>query len=133
MKNPEIVRLAHGEIPGPIHVGRIPRVWADQLGASTCWVKFSFFNLCKQAGKHQDVELGFYEDIDWILEHGEVIFDPKDNVLHFVGDTRAVCGHRTKVTVKATRGRSELFMTSAHRLRERDYNRLKRKALHGKN
>jgi hypothetical protein len=108
-------------------------VWAEQLRATTRRVKFSYFNLCKQASKHRDVELAFYEDIDWILENGEVVFDPRDNVLHFVGDTRDVCNYRTQVTVKATRGRGELFMTSAHRLRDRDYERIKRKAMHGKN
>lgn len=132
MKNPGIIRLATGEVEGPIHVGRIPRNWADRLGVSDRWVKLSYHTLGKQVARHGDIELGYYDDIDWVLEHGEVITDPKPHVLHFVGDTAEVYGYRTKVTVKATRSQNQLYMTSAHKLRDRDYKRYKRKAMSSK-
>lgn len=128
MPHLEIIRLAVGETAGPIHVGQMPRHCARYLGVPTTWVKLSIYNLTKQMAHHGDFTMDSFEDIPWILENGEIIHDLKPNYLHFVGDTRPACGHRTKVTVKATGGQSEAFMVSAFRLRQPDYERIKRKA-----
>ena len=93
----------------------------------------SFYSLTKQFARHRDFMLSSYEEVEWILENGEVIVDVRENVLHFVGDTRGTCGYRTKVTVKAARSRDAIFLTSAHRLRERDYERLKRQRRRAEN
>lgn len=125
--NPDIARLAHREIPGPIVVGRLRPGVAKSFGADTNWVWMSFDTLRKQLAHHREHPLDFYSDLDWLLLKGEALSDPRPNcftVILPLGD-----GNRLfKATLKVVKANKRVMLLSLHKISRSDYKRIVRRA-----
>ncbi len=124
-----LIRLAIGEKTAPIRVGRIPSDVARKLGCAVQTVYISEYSIRKQFIRHRDFRAEWYEHLEWMITNGEIIYDNKDrNVVHFVSDCRDMTNFLVKATVKATKRKHELWLTSVHKFRDRDHRRLLRRS-----
>ncbi len=127
--NPDIVRLAHGEIGGPIIVGRVRSVVASRYGAEENWVWLSKQTLQKQLLHHPEITLDYYEDLEWLFRHGEVVEDYQPGRFHvFAGQGVQSIQTRMKACLKVVSGNRRIMMVSLHAVRARDYRRLLRRS-----
>jgi len=127
--NPEIVRMLLGEIEGPITVGRLSTAAAIILEAKSSWVWLSKETLVKQLTKHPELSLSDYVDMSWVLQTGEIVKDRQVNRLHFLASTHFHKKPRMhKVTVKVAKNSERAFLISAHWVRPRSAEKLKRLA-----
>jgi hypothetical protein len=125
--NPEIARLASGEVCGPITIGRAHRQVSVLLGATDLYVWLSFDTLKKQLSHHSELSLDFYENLEWLLRHGEVEPDGRPDCVFITATTGD--GQRSYAAkVKVVRRNSRLMLLSVHRVRPRDIRRMRRKA-----
>ena len=123
----EIFRLATGEIPGPIIVGRVSGNVQRALGAPSRTVLLSRDTLEKQMTRHGKLTLsGYYDYIPDTLEHGEA-FRMHDRRVSMILDVRQSRGRRFNVVVKSTTDRHELYAIGLYPLRENDWVRTLRK------
>ena len=127
MEIEEIFRLATGEIPGPIIVGRVSGNVQHALGASSRIVLLSRDTLEKQMTRHGKLTLsGYYDYLPDAVEHGEA-FRMHDRRVSMILDVRQSRDHRFNVVVKSTTGRDKLYAISFYPLRENDWTRTLRK------
>ena len=123
----EIFRLATGEIPGPIIVGRVSGNVQRALGASSRTVLLSRDTLEKQMTRHGKLTLsGYYDYLPDALEYGEA-FRMHDRRVSMILDVRQSRDRRFNVVVKSTTTRHELYAISLYPLREKDWRRVLRK------
>lgn len=126
--NPDIARFAHGEIFGPICIGRIRSGLTRNIGADSNLVWLSFDTLRKQLAHHPELALDFYEDLDWLLHDGEAIADRRDRCLNIVRTLHDVGGRQRwyKATIKSIRSNGRIMLLSVHKIGPADYKRLVR-------
>jgi hypothetical protein len=123
--NPQIARLAHGEIPGPIRVGRVRSGVTKLIFASSSSVWLSFDTLRKQLAHHPELTLDFYDDLEWLLLDGEVILDRRERCLSIVKAVDDQPKARLfKATIKCVRSNGFMMLLSVHKIRHGDYKRL---------
>ena len=123
----EFFRLATGEIPGPIIVGRVPGNVQRALDAPTRTVFLSRDTLEKQMTRHGELTLsGYYDYMLDALQHGKAFRMPNWRV-SLVLDLRYIRERRFNIVVKSTETHDELYAISFHPLRGRDWDRILRK------
>ena len=123
----EFFRLAAGEIPGPIIVGRVSRNVQTALGVDTRAVLLSRNTVEKQMRRHGKLTLsGYYDYLPHALEHGEA-FRLHDRRVAIILDVRHSRDHRLSVVIKSTKDRDGLYAISLYPLREKDWARTLRK------
>ena len=128
MSTPDHIRLAMGEIDGPVRIAALSVESARKIGANTRSVLLSKHNLKKQFEHHPEFEIHHTEIIQWIIETGEEVLDRKSSVIHYVANCAEIFGYSAKVTIKSTKTGNEVWFTSMHPIRDRDIKRLKRRA-----
>jgi hypothetical protein len=114
MSHPDIVRLALGEIDGPIDICSVPASVAVALGSSARRVWLSRATIEKQFRHHPEFRVHHVDDFDWMIANGEPYLHHKGGVVYFICSYRTEFQHRYKITVKATKRRHQLWLTSAH-------------------
>ena len=119
------MRLACGEIDMPIRIGRIPKTIAHLYQSDGRWLYLSRPTLLKQLSHHPEILPGFYEELDWLFASCEHIPNRRANCFHLVSNGAE---HRWKVTIKVIPSNQRLLTLSIHELRDRDYNRLIKRA-----
>ena len=123
----EFFRLATGETPGPIIVGRVPGNVQRALDVSSRTVLLSRDTLEKQMARHGKLTLsGYYDYLPDALEHGEA-FRMHDRRVSMILDVRHAHDYRFNVVVKSTTDRDRLYAISFYPLRENDWTRTLRK------
>ncbi len=123
----EFFRLATGETPGPIIVGRVPGNVQRALGVSSRTVLLSRDTLEKQMTRHRKLTLsGYYDYMPDVLQRGEAFRMP-DWRVSLVLDLRHLRGYRFNIVVKSTENHEELYAISFYPLRENDWDRTLRK------
>lgn len=127
-ETPEVVKLANGEIAGPIMVGRTSEAVARALTVPQRWVWLTRDTLSKQLSRHPEMPIGTYEDMSWVLESRMVIPDPRAGRLHLIATAQTDELRYFKCTIKHTQNSERLFLLSAHMLRPRSFNRLVKRA-----
>lgn len=127
--NPEITRLAAGELAMPIRVGRVPHTAAKRYLAESRWVYLSRETLLKQLSHHPDIELGAYENLAHRLERSEIVANRRDNCfIAFWSDAKSGNSRRWKATMKVVAGNRRIMLMSLHLTRPNDYRRILKRA-----
>jgi hypothetical protein len=126
---PNIFRLAHDEITGPITVGRVRSSFATSMGAGDNHVWLSFETLRKQLGHHADLRIEFYEDLSWLLSEGCFLPDRRANCFLVVSTlSPAPGGLIFKATLKVVKANGRIMLLSVHRIGASDIRRLLKRA-----
>jgi hypothetical protein len=119
----EFLRLARGEITGPIRVGRVPDSVKYALDSDTSAVWLSRDTLYKQFSRHGKLDATVYEALPYTLTHGDA-FRLDGTRAGLVLDMRATTKYRFNAVVKCTKDRSEMYLISFYPLRKRDWLRI---------
>jgi hypothetical protein len=123
--NPDIVRMAQREIDGPIMVGRVRAVVATRFNANSTSVWFSSDSLAKQIRHHREITLDVYNDLEWLLRHGEFVSDRRPNCFHIIqGDRQVGKENRWKACLKVVPRDKRIFLLSLHKIDPSSYRRL---------
>lgn len=123
-----LFRLATGERNDPLYIGRMPEPWHRRIGASARSIYLSSYTLRKNLSRHKEFRLEYFEFVPWMIENGNPVRDGiNENTIHFIAPCKAMLNYSSKVTIKTTKRGHELWVTSAHAIRDRDIGRIERR------
>lgn len=117
----EFHRLATAEAAATVSICRLPSWLAQRIGATATTVFLSNYTLRKQLTRHRDLGFDHYETMQYIIDHGIVLQNPKKpKLLYFILNAEPTLGRWVKVTIKADRTGFNLFLVSSHKIRDGD-------------